>query len=69
MQHCSLRGCKRTIPPPPPPALHPHAPGRRLKRYVIFKTTRMGLMISKEIKYILHYDEGHDFVETNCKTK
>ena len=26
-------------------------------------------MIPKEIKYILHYDEGHDFVETNCKTK
>ena len=52
MQHCSLRGCIR--PPLPPP---PTAPLRRLKRYSIFKITRMGSMIPKEIKYNLHYDD------------
>ena len=30
---------------------------RRLKRYSIFKITRIGSMIPKEIKYNLHYDD------------
>ena len=32
-----------------------YAPKRQLKRHSIFKLTRMGAMIPKEIKYNLHY--------------
>ena len=34
-----------------------YAPLRRLKWYSIFKITRMGSIIPKEIKYNLHYDD------------
>ena len=34
-----------------------YAPEHRLKRYSIFKMTRMGSVIPKEIKYNMHYDD------------
>ena len=49
MQHCSLRGCIRpthSLQPPTPPH---HL--QRLKRYSIVKITRMGSIITTEIKY------------------
>ena len=52
MQHCCLRSCIRfpASPPLPPPQ-------RRLKHYSIFKITKMGSIIPKEMKYNLHYDD------------
>ena len=56
MQHCSLRGCIR-------PTHHLHPSAGFSGRYSIFKITRMGSMIQKEIKYNLHYhDVRGDFL-------
>ena len=57
MQQGSLRGCIRTTSPAPAPTTHTPPTPSDGKRYLIFKITRMGSMIPKEIKYNLHYDD------------
>ena len=42
----------------------------RLRRHSIFKITRMGSMILKEIKYNLHYDDVRgDFLKPSTETR